>query len=117
MPEEVFERVRAHCESLPETTVRSDAYAHAFQIRLRIFVCLAGVPKGDGTSVSVLGLRADPDERRFLLASGHPYFPSNSGVDRLGIILDDDTDWDQVCELITDSYRLMAPKKLSAQLD
>jgi hypothetical protein len=27
------------------------------------------------------------------------------------------TDWDEIAELVTDSYRLTAPKKLVAQLD
>ena len=27
------------------------------------------------------------------------------------------TDWDEITELVTDSYRLTAPKKLIAQLD
>ncbi len=32
-------------------------------------------------------------------------------------MLDDDTDWDEVEELLTDSYRVMAPRTLAARLD
>jgi len=31
--------------------------------------------------------------------------------------LTDDTDWDEIGELVTESYRLLAPKKLIARLD
>jgi hypothetical protein len=29
----------------------------------------------------------------------------------------DETDWDEIRELVTDSYRILAPKKLTALLD
>ncbi|MGH9105096.1 MAG: hypothetical protein ACRDZX_04520 [Acidimicrobiales bacterium] len=51
---------------------------------------------------------------------GHPYFSRGSWDDRLGriaVLLDATTDWDEIAELATDSYRLTAPKKLVAQLD
>ena len=31
--------------------------------------------------------------------------------------LDDDTDWDAVAELVTESYRFCAPQKLTRRLD
>jgi hypothetical protein len=33
------------------------------------------------------------------------------------VLLTDDTDWEEIRELVTDSYRRLAPKKLSARLD
>ena len=41
--------------------------------------------------------------------------PENGGTS--GIIIDNTTDWTEIRELITDSYRLLAPKKLTALLD
>jgi predicted DNA-binding protein (MmcQ/YjbR family) len=35
----------------------------------------------------------------------------------VGIYLDKDVDWPEVRELLSDSYRLVAPKKLIALLD
>jgi hypothetical protein len=32
-------------------------------------------------------------------------------------VLDDETDWTEIRELVTDSYRILAPKRLSALLD
>jgi hypothetical protein len=33
------------------------------------------------------------------------------------MVLDDDTDWDEVAELVTDSYRFCAPQRLVRQLE
>jgi hypothetical protein len=40
-----------------------------------------------------------------------------AGPDRIGVLLTDDTDWEEIRELVTDSYRMLAPKKLVALLD
>jgi hypothetical protein len=52
-----------------------------------------------------------------LLSAGHPFFASRAGRDRIGVLLTDDTDWEDIRELVTDSYRILAPKKLAALLD
>jgi hypothetical protein len=33
------------------------------------------------------------------------------------VLLTDDTDWEEIRELVTESYRILAPKKLTALLD
>ena len=35
----------------------------------------------------------------------------------IGVRIDEGIDWSEVAELAQDSYRLIAPKRLSAQLD
>jgi len=67
--------------------------------------------------VPLLVLRADPDERGELLSTGHPFFASRAGRDRIAVLLTDDTDWEEIRELVIDSYRILAPKKLTALLD
>jgi len=62
-------------------------------------------------------LRADPDEREALLSNGHPYFASRAGRDRIVVVLTDGTDWEEIRELVTESYRILAPRKLTALLD
>ena len=37
--------------------------------------------------------------------------------DVMGMVLDNATDWDEVLELVTESYCLLAPKKLVAQVE
>jgi hypothetical protein len=62
-------------------------------------------------------VRADPEDRAALVSIGHPYFASRAGGDRLGVLLTDDTDWEEIRELVTESYRVLAPKKLTELLD
>ena len=66
--------------------------------------------------VDLLVVTADPDERDVLLRLGHPYFPTRSGRNRVGVVLDGATDWTEIRELITESYRQVAPKKLVERL-
>jgi hypothetical protein len=40
-----------------------------------------------------------------------------TGRDRIGVLLTGDTDWTEIRELVTGSYRMLAPKKLTALLD
>jgi len=120
----MIERIRALCLALPEVTVRVDyslssdrSTAYSFDIRRRSFCLLVAVRDPAGKPVPLLVLRADPDERDGLLSSGHPFFAPRAGRGRIGVVLTDDTDWTEIRELVTDSYRVLAPKKLSALLD
>jgi hypothetical protein len=70
-----------------------------------------------GQPVPLLVLRAGPDEREALVSMGHPFFAPRAGRDRIGVLLTGDTDWEEIRELVTDSYRILAPKKLTALLD
>jgi len=78
---------------------------------------LVAVEDPAGKPVTLLVLRADPDEREVLLSIGHPFFASRAGRDRIGVVLTDDPDWEEIRELVTESYRILAPKKLTALLD
>ena len=49
-----------------------------------------------------------------LRAAGHPFFYAGWGRDVVGMVLDGDPDWDEVAELLTESYCVLAPKKLVA---
>lgn len=70
-----------------------------------------------GKPVPFLVVRADPVERDVLLAVGYPFFASGAGRDRIGVRLTRETEWEEIRELVTDSYRVLAPKKLTATLD
>jgi hypothetical protein len=124
LPEDVEERVRALCLALPEVTVRIDesrtrarSTAYSFDIRRRSFCLLVAKLGRTGRPVPFLVLRADPEEREALSSMGHPYFTPRAGPGRIGMLLRTDTDWEEVRELITESYRVLAPKKLIELLD
>ena len=124
VPEDILERVRTLCLALPEVTVRVDgsltrtrSTAHSFDVRRRSFCLLVAWEGPASNPVPLLVLRADPDERGELLSTGHPFFASRAGRDRIAVLLTDDTDWEEIRELVIDSYRILAPKKLTALLD
>ena len=124
VPKDIEERVRTLCLALPEVTVRVDesrtgarSTAHSFDVRRRSFCLLVAVEDRTGKPVPLLVLRADPDDREAYLSIGHPFFASRAGRDRIGVLLADEPDWEEIRELVTESYRVLAPKKLAARLD
>jgi hypothetical protein len=124
LPEDILERVSTLCLGLPEVTVRVDASltrtrstAHSFDIRRKSFCLLVARAGRAARPVTLLVLRADPDERDALLSAGPPFFATRSGRGRIAVQLTADTDWEVIRELVTESYRQVAPKKLRALLD
>lgn len=61
--------------------------------------------------------RAEPDEVMAFQHLGAPYFRAGWGRNVVGLVLDDDTDWQELVELLTDSYCLQAPAHLVALVD
>jgi len=57
--------------------------------------------------------RGEPDEVAAFQHLGEPYFRGSWGENMIGLLLDDDTDWAEVAELLTDSYCLQAPAGLA----
>jgi hypothetical protein len=60
--------------------------------------------------------RAEPDEVMALQHLGAPYFRAGWGRNVVGMLLDDGTDWDELAELLTDSYCVQAPRELAARV-
>jgi hypothetical protein len=61
--------------------------------------------------------RSAGTELELLRAAGRPYFAPPWRADEVGLILSGRIAWSHVAELVTDSYRVQAPKKLTARLD
>ena len=75
-------------------------------------------PDAAGTpDATVLTFRCPPDELDALTHAGPPFFKPVWFADIVGLVLDDETDWAEVAELVTESYRLLAPRTLAEQLD
>ncbi|WP_030171769.1 MmcQ/YjbR family DNA-binding protein [Spirillospora albida] len=112
---EVIGRLRDICLSLPEAVEKpfGGHTAPSFRIRDKLFAMTGE----DGTALWFKGgpgvqdaLVAEDPERFFV----PPYVGSKGWV---GARLDVEQDWDELTELIEDSYRLIAPKRLAALLD
>ncbi|RYE73713.1 MAG: MmcQ/YjbR family DNA-binding protein [Myxococcales bacterium] len=60
--------------------------------------------------------RAEPDEVMAFRHLGEPYFDVSWSGNAVGMLLDSATDWDELRELLTDSYCIQAPASLAAQV-
>jgi predicted DNA-binding protein (MmcQ/YjbR family) len=116
VPPTVLAELRSICLGLPEV-VENQAWAGAqWRVRKRTFAHGLTVDFADGP-VTVVTFRSAGQERDTLRSTGHPYFRPAWGADAVGMVLDEGVDWDEVTELVTESYCLVAPKKLVALLD
>lgn len=120
MAQVALERTEAIVARLPDVERSNNPLGCYFQVRRKIFAQVATVVDERGQPLTMLVFRPDPKEREALIVSGHPYFSRGAWDERLGriaVLIEPATDWDELGELVTDSYRLTAPKKLVAQLD
>ncbi|NMO01384.1 MmcQ/YjbR family DNA-binding protein [Gordonia sp. TBRC 11910] len=114
----VLARVRKVALELPDTT---EVVAHGrptFRCG-KMFGNYGGGEKGNRVrhDQSILVI-ADPAEREALLTDSRFFLPAYLGAyGWVGLVLDDETDWTEVAELLDASYRLIAPKKSLAKLD
>jgi predicted DNA-binding protein (MmcQ/YjbR family) len=112
-----LERLRAICMSLPEATEQAEGRVGdpVFKVRDKIFAMQH--PMGDRMS---LWCKAVPGLQEGLVASNPARFFVPPYVGRhgwVGIYLDGEIDWEEVGDLIRDSYQLTAPKRLLRLLD
>jgi hypothetical protein len=119
MPEDPLEMLRAICLSLPETNERLSHSEPTWFVRdKKTFVTFENHHHSD-----TLGFWcAAPPGAQEVLISAKPerfYRPPYVGHRGwIGVRLDvPGINWDEVRMLVTESYRLVAPKKLVAQLD
>lgn len=122
------DRLRTICLALPEAyeepawvgtrwAVRKRTFAHAIHIHEDSPPSLAKVRAVAPLPVTVVTFRAVGQELRALRGSGYPFFYAGWGRDVVAMALDQRTDWDEVRELLTESYCVLAPKKLQALVD
>jgi hypothetical protein len=72
---------------------------------------------GVADPTTVLTFRSSVDELLALTRAGPPFYQPPWSPTVVGMVLDGDTDWDEVAELVTESYRFCAPRKLRQRLD
>jgi hypothetical protein len=112
VPPDVVAKLRPLCLGLPES-VENQAWAgFQWRIRKRTFAHLLTVDFADGP-VTVLTFRSAEPELEALLGGGHPFFRPAWGKDVVGMVLDADAGWDEIIELVTESYCILAPKRLA----
>ena len=117
VPEPILRHLRVACAHLPEAYEESAFAGVRWRIRGNTLAHVVTVAREQGP-VTHVTFHAAGEELEALPAMGDPYYPG-WGPGLLAMVLREDgtTDWDEVRELLTESYRLLAPKKLIARLD
>lgn len=114
IPTDVEEHLRRICLALPEVEELHGTQGPRWMIRKRNFCQVFALDEGGAVPTVMIVFRSNPPEREALAASGHPFFGAAWGNNAIGMIIDDGVDWDEVAELVSDSYCIRAPKKLAA---
>jgi len=114
-----LERIRALCLALPETTERPSYGSPAFFVQgKRTFVMFLDDHHHDGRLA--IWCTAPPGVQPILVGEEpHRLFvpPYVGGRGWLGVRLDIDVDWAEIGRTVTDAYRVVAPRRLTADLD
>jgi hypothetical protein len=112
-----LQRLREICLALPEATEKPQRRP-TFQVRAKTFVMFMDDHHGDGRVAiwckappGAQGVLVGADPVRFFV----PPYVGHSGW--IGVRLDVELDWDEVADLVEQSYRMTAPKRLWALLD
>ena len=124
---ELVARLRSICLALPEAyeelawvgmrwRVRKRTFAHVLPVGSDWPPAYAKASESTGQRI-VLTFRAPGDELDALENMGPPFYRARWGRDVMVLVLGPDTDWDEVTELLTESYCVLAPKKLVARVD
>ena len=117
VPEDVEERVRRLCLALPDAHEERAWVGTRWMVRARTFAHVLGIELDGDEAVVVLSFRSSGDELEVLRRAGRPYLSLGWGRDAMGLVLDGSTDWDEVRELVTESFCVLAPRKLVARVD
>lgn len=124
---DVVAKIASTALSLPDA-YEEDAWTGVrWRVRKKTFAHVLVAQEGytsayrDMTGVTepttVLTFRSSGDELLALVHAGPPFYRPPWSPTVVGMVLDGDTDWEEVAELVTESYRFCAPKKLRHRLD
>lgn len=123
VPPKVLAQLRPICLALPDAYEESAWTGFRWMVRKKTFAHVLAIDEDSppvigrayrGEPLVMVAFRSEPPELDILKRLGHPYFAAGWGRNVLGLIIDKETDWTEVGELLMDSYCVMAPKKLAA---
>ena len=115
------------CLGLPEAYEEQAWVGARWRIRKRTFAHVLVVDSGwppayaraaaTNGPTTVLTFRSSGPELDALRGTGHPFFAPVWRDDEVGMLLDEGFDRDEVAELVTESYRVLAPRALGQSVD
>jgi predicted DNA-binding protein (MmcQ/YjbR family) len=113
-----LEKLRRICLALPDAVEKEAFGDPAWRVKDKIFASQKGNYDGGRPSVS---LKAPEGAQRALVATDPRRFfvpPYVGPKGWIGVYLDGEkVDWDELTDLVEESYRLIAPKRLAAKVE
>ncbi|MEJ2861432.1 MmcQ/YjbR family DNA-binding protein [Actinomycetospora flava] len=117
--EQLVERLRQVCLALPEATEKISHGSPSWFVR-RMFVSYVGHHHGDEHLAIWVAAPEGAQEEMVTAEPARFFVPPYVGHRGwLGMRLDvepEGPDWDEVREVVTDAYRVVAPRRLAARL-
>ena len=118
--------LRSVCLALPEAyeekawvgtrwRIRKKTFAHVLMIDAGWPPAYARVARSDGP-ICVMTFRSKLPELDAFAYTWAPFFRPGWWPDIVGMVLDAEADWDEVGELINESYCMLAPKNLAESI-
>ncbi|HEY7613740.1 MAG TPA: MmcQ/YjbR family DNA-binding protein [Gemmatimonadales bacterium] len=117
MPSGPLARLRRVCLAFPEAHEVEAWGEPTFRVRNKLFAMYAAPSNHHGGGRPAVWCKAAPGNQALMVrAEPERYFvpPYVGPSGWVGIWLDRNPDWSEVKELMSDSYRLVAPKRLAA---
>ena len=127
VPQSILTRLRSICLALPEAREETAWVGVRWRVRTRTFAHVLIIDEGwppayaraaatDGP-VPVVMFRSSGPELDVLRETGAPFFGPPWRADEVGLLLGTDVDWNEVAELVTESYCVQAPRHLAATVE
>ena len=119
MPSGPLARLRKVCLALPEAHEVEAWGEPTFRVRNKLFAMYAAPNNHHGGGRPAVWCKAAPGNQALMVrAEPERYFvpPYVGPSGWVGVWLDRNPDWSEVQDLMSDSYRLVAPKRLAALL-
>jgi hypothetical protein len=120
MPPRPLTKLRKLSLALPEAHEVEAWGAPTFRVKNKLFAMYAAANNHHGDGRESVWVKAAPGNQEIMIRHAPKKFfvpPYVGPSGWVGIYLDKAVEWPEVDELLRDSYRLVAPKKLIARLD
>ncbi|MBL9123348.1 MAG: MmcQ/YjbR family DNA-binding protein [Planctomycetaceae bacterium] len=120
MPPCALTRLRKQCLALPAAHEVEAWGEPTFRVRNKMFAMYASPSNHHGCGRPAVWRKSTKvDQARMIAADSRRYFvpPYVGPSGWVGIWLDDGVDWNDVSEFLREAFRLVAPKRLLAELE
>ena len=119
MPSRPVTRLRRLCLALPEAHEVEAWGEPTFRVRNKMFAMYASPNDHHGGGRPAVWCKAAPGNQALMVRAAPERFfvpPYVGPSGWIGVFLDGDVEWSELAELLTDSYRLVGPKRLLARI-